>query len=128
MVVADLDVELAEVCAALAACDGAVDSVTLSHVHIIFHIENSVLPMRILLVRRGRKHHGATQIAERGVEPCYNAVHAVGVLHLDGILTTKLYVSFIAVYKVEIEHFTGFRHNHLLVNGVHEGFLHHGGC
>jgi len=127
MVVADLDVELAEVCAALAACDGAVDYVTLSHVQIIFDVENSVLPMRILLVRGSRKHHGATQIAERGVEPRYNAVHAVGVLHLDGILTTELYVSFIAVDKVEIKHLAGIRHYHLRVDCVHEGFLHHGG-
>ena len=50
VVIAYFDIKFAEIRFALTACDGAIDDISLPHVQVLFHIEHSLLPMRILLV------------------------------------------------------------------------------
>ena len=87
VVIAYFYVELAEVVLALSAGDGAINDVSLSDIQVLFHVENCLFPVGILLIGRGGKHDWALQPVKRCVEPGDEAMYTVRVLHVQLILT-----------------------------------------
>ena len=87
VVVAYFYVELAEVILALSAGDGAIYDVSLSDIQILFHVENCLFPVSILLIWRGGEHDWSLQPVKRCVKPGDEAMHTVRILHVQLILT-----------------------------------------
>ena len=103
--VTDLDIELSEVRLTLSASNASVNHVSLTHIQVMFHVEYSLLPMSVLLVRTRAQKNRILQVGEWRVEPSDKTVDSVSVLHVQRVLCGELDVFLLAVDEVKAQYF-----------------------
>ena len=125
-VVADFDIKFAEVRQRFPVCNAAVNCVTPLRSNVLLQIENSLLPVSALRVRRGRKSYWIMKSAEIRIPPSDHTVHSFIKFHLKLVLRGKFNVASFHCAQINFLNLNSVGYDHVTAHNVDEWLSHDG--
>ena len=111
-------VQLPRVLLGLAHVQVALEEVARQHLHRLVDVEHRLLPVRLLLVGRGREGHLLLAVAEVAVEPAHEAVHEAVQLDVQPEAAVEVQLAHLDRLQVDVVELEGVAEDVLVLDGV----------